>query len=499
MTFKENTHLTSLAAKQEKRLVKSLGRMDIILFIIAAFISLDTIGSIASRGSQSLFWAIFLVITFMIPNALIMAETGSAFPEEGGPYQWVKFAYGRLPAGIASVLYWITNPLWLGGSLSFIAFDAFSAYLHHVVPASAGEWIFKLAFIWIAIFLAIISLKKGKQIINLAAGAKITLLLLMVITTAIYGFKHGFQHLTLASMSPTISGFMAVAPIILFSYVGFEAPNAASGEMYDAAKDTAPSIRVGALVSALAYVLPVLAILLVVPKKDVGGISGFMGAVATIFSIYGRASTFLLGVAAVLFIFGLLGLGASWMMATDRIQAMAAADGSFMNGWFGEFNERFGTPMRVNILSGWMASIFLIAGMKLVKGDSGAIFTVVLSCAVSTLLVSYLIIIPAVMKLNRSFPEVHRPFVTPGGKRGFQIMGSVVFIYIVLGSLGVLFPGTVEGVLRIEYNFQDTWGLSRGQVEGFTLGTIAFDLVVALVGFALAKNVRKSISAQSEL
>ncbi len=78
-------------------------------------------------------------------------------------------------------------------------------------------------------------------------------------------------------------------------------------------------------------------------------------------------------------------------------------------------------------------------------------------------------------------------------------MGSVVFIYIVLGSLGVLFPGTVEGVLGIEYNFQDTWGLSRGQVEGFTLGTIAFDLVVALVGFALAKNVRKSISAQSEL
>ena len=101
------THLTKLAAEQENRLVKSLGRIDIILFIIAAYISLDTIGSIAAGGSQSLFWAIVIVITFMIPNALMMAETGSAFPEEGGPYQWVKFAYGRLPAGIASVLYWI--------------------------------------------------------------------------------------------------------------------------------------------------------------------------------------------------------------------------------------------------------------------------------------------------------------------------------------------------------------------------------------------------------
>ena len=499
MTLRENTHLTSLAAKQEKRLVKSLGRIDIILFIIAAYISLDTIGSIAAGGAQSLFWAVFLVITFLSPIAMIMAETGSAFPEEGGPYQWVKFAYGRLPAGIASVLYWITNPLWLGGSLSFIAFDAFSSYLLHIKPGSLNEWLFKLAFIWLAIFLAVISLKKGKQIINLAAGAKILLLALMVITTGIYGFKHGFQPFDFGSMTPTVSGFMAVAPIILFSYVGFEAPNAASGEMYDAAKDTAPSIRIGAVVSALAYVLPVLAILLVVPKKDVGGLSGFMSAVETIFSVYGGASKFLLSLAAILFIFGLLGLGASWMMATDRIQAMAAADGAFMNGWFGEFSERFGTPMRVNILSGAMASIFLVAGMKLVEGDTGAIFTVVLSCAVSTLLVSYLIIIPSVMKLNRSFPDVHRPFVTPGKRRGFQIMGSIVFIYILLGSLGVLFPGTVEGILGIDYNFTDIWGLTRGQVEGFTLGTIAFDLVVALVGFALGKNVRKTLSSQSEI
>ena len=132
MTLRENTHLTSLAAKQGKRLVKSLGRIDIILFIIAAYISLDTIGSIAAGGTQSLFWAVFLVITFMVPIAYIMAETGAAFPEEGGPYQWVKFAYGRLPAGIASVLYWITNPLWLGGSLSFIAFEAFSTHLIQV-------------------------------------------------------------------------------------------------------------------------------------------------------------------------------------------------------------------------------------------------------------------------------------------------------------------------------------------------------------------------------
>ena len=186
-------------------------------------------------------------------------------------------------------------------------------------------------------------------------------------------------------------------------------------------------------------------------------------------------------------------------MSTDRVQAIAAADGSFMNGWFGEFNERFGTPMRVNLLSGVMASLFLVAGMKLVNGDTGAIFAVVLACAVSTLLVSYLIIIPAVMKLNRSFPEVHRPFRTPGGVRGFQAMGTVVFLYILIGSCGVIFPGLVEGLLGIDYNFQDIWGLSQKQVETFTIGTIAVDLIVGLVGFALAKSVRKNLSGTPEV
>ena len=186
-------------------------------------------------------------------------------------------------------------------------------------------------------------------------------------------------------------------------------------------------------------------------------------------------------------------------MATDRIQAMAAADGAFMNGWFGEFSERFGTPMRVNMLSGVMASIFLIAGMRIVNGNAGAIFKVVLSCAVSTLLVSYLLIIPAIMKLNRSHPEVHRPFITPGGRRGFQIMGTVVLIYILLGSIGVLFPGTIEGLFGISYNFNDVWGLTRGQVEAFTLGTIVIDLLVGLAGYALAKNVRRSLVSTPEI
>lgn len=494
MNTNNNTLSTQLAKSQEKRFIKSLARTDITLFIVAAIISLDTIATIAKGGAQSLFWAVFVALTFLIPIAMIMAETGSAFPEEGGLYQWVKFAYGRLPASIASVLYWITNPIWLGGSLCFIAFEAFSGYIVEIKGGSIGEWIFKLAFIWVAIYLAIINLKLGKRFISAGAIAKLFVISSLVVTTAIYGVKNGFQPFDFSGLTPTLGGFIAIAPVILFSYVGFEAPNAASAEMFDAKKDTAPAIRRGSFIATLAYVLPVLAIILIVPSDELEGLTGFLGAVKEVYSVYGGAADFLVSLTAALFIFGLLSLGSAWMMATDRIQAMAAADGSFFSGWFGEFSEKYGTPVRVNLLSGLMSSTFLFAAMTIVDGDAASIFTVVLICAISTLLVSYTIIIPSVMKLNRTRRDVTRTYEVPGGVRGFQIIGRVLFIYICIGSIGVVFPGTLEGLLGIEYNFQEIWGMSRSDVQLFTAGTMIVVILIAIAGYVGGKKVRQNLS-----
>ena len=498
MATETNLRSTILLKTQEKRLIKSLGRIDITLFIVAAIISLDTIATIATGGPQSLFWAVFIAFTFLIPIAMLMAETGSTFPEEGGLYQWVKFAYGRFAAGIASVLYWITNPLWLGGSLCFIAFDAFSGYVFTIETGSIGEWIFKLAFVWIAIFLAIINLKLGKKFIGAGAIAKVSVISLLVITTFIYGIQNGFEPFDTSKLVPTLGGFIAIAPVILFSYVGFEAPNAASDEMFDAKRDTAPAIRRGSIIATLAYLLPVLAIILIVPANEVEGLTGFMGAIKEVFSVYGGAADILVTLAALLFIFGLLSLGSAWMMATDRIQAIASADGAFFSGWLGVFSERFGTPVRVNILSGFMSTAFLIASMTLVDGDVASVFAVVLTCAISTLLVSYLIIIPSVMKLNRTVRTVGRPYEVPGGIRGFQTLGSILFFYICVGSIGVLFPGVLEGVFSIDYDFQEIWGMSQASVQAFTAGTMAVVILISIIGYLGGRKLRQSLSSEKE-
>src|ERR671934_1526256 len=133
---------TALAVEEKRKLVKSLRRFDMVFFTVCAFVGLDTLGTVASNGPQGFTWLIVLAVTFVLPYALLMAEVGSAFTQEGGPYEWTKLAFGRLHGAIAAVLYWVTNPLWVGGSLAFIATEAWSDHIFKISSGSAGDYIF---------------------------------------------------------------------------------------------------------------------------------------------------------------------------------------------------------------------------------------------------------------------------------------------------------------------------------------------------------------------
>ena len=76
-----------------------------------------------------------MAAVFFIPSALLFAELGTAFPEEGGPYIWTRIAFGRLAGAINNFLYWVTNPVWLGGTLAVAAATAFTTFFTSSVRA----------------------------------------------------------------------------------------------------------------------------------------------------------------------------------------------------------------------------------------------------------------------------------------------------------------------------------------------------------------------------
>ena len=115
---------SSAALEEKKKLRKEFKYLDMIFYTLAALIGLDTIGAFASHGAQALTWLVISAITFLFPYALITAELGSTFTQEGGMYEWCKMAGGRFFAALAAMMYWVSSvasecqPRWPPGSIS---------------------------------------------------------------------------------------------------------------------------------------------------------------------------------------------------------------------------------------------------------------------------------------------------------------------------------------------------------------------------------------------
>jgi amino acid transporter len=463
-----------------------------VFFTVCAFVGLDTLGTVASNGPQGFFWLVLLAVVFVAPYMLLMAEVGSAFTQEGGPYEWTKMAFGRLNGGIAAILYWVTNPLWVGGSLAFNAHEAWGANVFKIGTASVGDYLFKLTFIWISIGVAIISLRHGKWIPNFGALLRFVVLGFFSLTVIIYGFKHGVAGFQFGDISPTRAVFFGLVPVLLFNYVGFELQNGAAEEMENPQRDVPLSVLRSGITGVLMYVVPIFCILLVLPAKQVTGIGGFIDAVTLTFhGVYGGAAHVLLIVMTLTFVGALVTSGAVWMIGSDRIQAVAAYDGAFFP-WFGVFNKKLGTPVRVNVMSGIASSVFCIAAIIMLRHQSTAnAFTVVLDIAISTTLISYLWIFPAALKLRYTHPNVERPYRHPWGMRGIWVSTVLVTGWIVLGSWVAVFPDSLERLFGVGYAFKDSWGVSEWTFEALTLGTLAVIVVFGVIGYAAGAGVRR--------
>jgi hypothetical protein len=81
----------------------------------------------------------------------------------------------------------------------------------------------------------------------------------------------------------------------------------------------------------------------------------------------------------------------------------------------------------------------------------------------------------------------------PFGTAGIWIATVLTTGWIALGTWVAIFPGVLEKVFGVPYNFQDSWGLSRGKFELYTLGTLAVIIAFGLVGYFFGGAVRRDL------
>src|SRR5205807_4682494 len=171
---------------EKRKLKKSLFRFDMIFFTVCAIVALDTIGQSSSYGAQAIFWLVVSGLTFLIPYGLITAELGAAFPTEGATYDWVRLAYGHFAGAVVGVLYWLSNPIWLGGTLAAVSIAAMDALWGSSFSGNQGaETVIGFLFIWVAVTMNILSLRYMKWVPNLGAIIRLALLAFFAILVVV--------------------------------------------------------------------------------------------------------------------------------------------------------------------------------------------------------------------------------------------------------------------------------------------------------------------------
>jgi len=472
----ESAAVAELVAEKRK-LKKSLFRFDMIFFTICAIVALDTIGQSSSYGAQAIFWLVVSALTFLIPYGLITAELGSAFPTEGATYDWVRLAYGHFAGAVVGVLYWLSNPIWLGGTLAAVSIAAIDALWGTSFSGNQGpETVIGFLFIWVAVTMNILSLRYMKWVPNIGAILRLALLAFFALLVVFSGVQHGF-HGSLGGFFPTNSTVLiGVIGVIVFQWIGFELQTNASEEMDNPQRDIPRAVYASGLISFLGYAVPIVGVILILSTDQLSNVAGFVSAYQfASSSVLGGAAPFFNHVAGLAFVFVLLSSGTTWLMGSDRLMAIGALAGSGPQQ-LGYFSSRFGTPIVVNVLSGIIATLFMFITFFVTGGGLHGYFAAVLGLVISTTTFSYILIFPALLTLRRKYPNVKRPFVVPGGNTGAWVCVVLSMFWVIAATVFSLWPGLLTSTWSA-----DTAGVNRTTFEVYTFATVAFLIVLAVV------------------
>jgi amino acid transporter len=488
----------TLVAQEKAKLRKVLRRSDLVLFTACAIVGLDSVAFAAEAGAQAITWLIISMVIFLIPYGMLVAELGSAFPVEGGPYEWVKMSFGRLAGSVTAILYWLSNPIWVGGTLAATTIATLNTFVLSKPLGTTGEIVVGLLFTWLTVGTAIVAFRYGKWAPNIGTIIKIAVVAIFTILFIAFLVHHGRPagSSTAADLRPSLNGFLTVIGVLVFLWVGFELSSGASEEMHNPQRDVPRMIVGSGFIGAALYGLAIAGIILVISKANLSSVGGFTDAYKAVATdLHSRALDVTFGV---LIILTLLGSGSVWLEGADRTQAIAALDGAAPS-WMGRFT-RFGTPIAVNLLSGVIGSAFVFFVFLITHGSLASFFSVMIALVISTASVSYVLVFPALIALRRRYPDAHRPYRVPGGMAGAWIAAIITELFVVVTAITLLWPGAINAWFGESYSIESSYGVSRVFFESVTLGAFGAMIALGVVFWAVGSlGRRQGLTGETEL
>ena len=411
---------------------------DVILSVICVVFVAEAAAPVASIGNSQYFWWGFMILAFLLPYGLIAAELGTAYAGDGGLYDWIHAAYpeGKWAAR-ASWYYWINFPLWMA-SLAVMCPELLRDITGRQMGTIASLAV-QLLFIWIVTLIACYPVCDSIVILNVSAVIKILLALLVgglgVWYISRYGFVNDMSARTfLPSFDLTSLSYISV---IIFNFLGFEVVCTFAGSMSEPKKQIPQSIVTGGIVIAAIYLFSAFGIGAAVDVREISVDSGLIDAVSLILGADGGV---LVAVVALLFLVTLFGNMISWSMGVNSTAALAA-DHNDMPRIFAKRWAKNNMPVGSAVASGVVASGVCILGVliEMVTPDS-SLFWSFFALNLVMLLLSYLPVFPAFLKLRRVDAKTPRPFRVPGSDAALRCIAYVPMALIIISIIFTAVP-----------------------------------------------------------
>ena len=420
---------------------KHLSFLTVISTVICVVFVCEAAAPAAAIGNQQFFWWIFLIITFLLPYGMVVAELGTTYDGEGGIYDWVRDGLGDKWGARISYYYWVNYPLWITSL----------AVLFPPILNLAFGWSFslpvqiliELAFVWIVYLIGRSKVADSEWVLNGGALIKVVVAVLVGALGIWYASQNGFaSDMSAATFMPELTNTNALSylSIIIFNFMGFEVICTMTDDMADPAKDIPKAIIAGGLAIAVIYLFAGFGIGAAIPADQIDPDYGMIVALQT---MVGNSPLF--QIVCVAFLITLFANMAAWSFGVNSVARYAAEHGN-MPKVFASMISDDDMPNGANLVNAVVASLTLALQLVPVDAISNGLFWMLFGTSVVFLLLTYIPMFPAFLNLRKNDPNRERVFTFPFKGAMMKVALAVPCIELVLAIVATLVPLSADEV-----------------------------------------------------
>lgn len=431
---------------------RTFGLSSMVLFSVSAILVADTVSSAAALGVPGLTFWLLAGIIFFLPYGLVTAELGSAWPDEGGIYVWVREAFGPRWATVTAWLYWVNVAFWAPSVFVMIASIVRSVWWPGMPRLAEVSLV--LGLLGLMAFVGIVPVRWSKWVPDTSATLKTILLLFLGLGGASYAITHGVANsFAPANWVPTLEQDLTFLPVVIFSLMGFELMSSVGDAIENPKRDVPRMVGFAGVIILFVYMFATFGILACVPLSDISIVTGISDALRLVFeSVFGSIGL-LYYIAIAVLVFVLFGTMATWGMGANHAIAAASHDDAVPLA-FGK-KSRWGTPWFSAMLMALIGGTVAVLNYSLFASDESVFWTIFALSSVVFLL-PYLLMFPAALVLRRTHADQPRPYLVPGGRFGIGLAVTLCEI-TVAGTLALFFYAVPEGTSPQMY-----WAVTMG-------------------------------------